>query len=628
MAIEITLRRNLTRLLTDGEVDDNFVALSTAIQGVLDGRGKPEGYASLDTDGRLPPDQTPSVQTLPTTAHDLNSYQTPGSYRQASTAGAQAGTNYPQATGGILSVEGTGVSGQTVQRYTVASTGAVSPTAGPRQYWRFSINTAWSPWQEVVSASVVGMAGGVASLASSGRIPAEQAPNAILLPTTAHSLDNYRTAGVYGQNATAGAVAGGASYPAPFAGLLEVHAAEGVPAANLLWQEYTVYGVEGGSPTGSGGRRYWRSCSNKTSGAWGPWREVARTSEVMTHTFLTAATDANTLTADNTWWSWTASAALGANFPSFSSNWAAAGYMRVVYGASTQVTQELTYIITGQKPRTFSRFGNTANNTWQTWKSTSSWSTATGLPTIDMGDIYVDGQGWYRWSGTAYSLVDPLFDSTKARAVFQRGPGSGSWTTTVPQFFIDACAGGGGGGGGAGFVGELFRLNGAGGGAGEPMLGELITAPVGTVVSWTVGSGGTGGNGGSVSGAGVNGNGGGATVITINTSPVRTITLNAGNGGLGGASGGPALGGGGYPAGSGAFGGGTPTQSTWPQSGAGASSPFGGGGGGVSSLGGPLNGLPGGGYGSGGGGGACPSGAGQTGGRGGDGRGGFLKIYW
>ncbi|MGE8289992.1 MAG: pyocin knob domain-containing protein, partial [Stenotrophomonas sp.] len=193
---------------------------------------------------------------------------------------------------------------------------------------------------------------------------------------------------------------------------------EGVAAANLLWQEYTVYGVEGGSPTGFGGRRYWRSCSNRTNGNWGPWREVARASEAMTHTFLTAATDANTLIADNTWYSWTASAAIGANFPAFTSNWAAAGYMRVAYAAATQISQEVTFLITGQKPRTFFRFGNSSTGVWQPWKATSSWHAATGLPSSDMGDIYVDGEGWYAWNGTAYRLTRAGKDHGQCRLEF------------------------------------------------------------------------------------------------------------------------------------------------------------------------------------------------------------------
>ena len=252
---------------------------------------------------------------LPSTAHDLNSYQTPGQYRQASTAGATAGSNYPEATGGLLEVVGTGVAGQTKQVFTAASTGAVTATGGPRQFWRFAINTTWSPWQEVLTTAVG-----------------------------------------------------------------------------------------------------------------------------MTHTFLTSATDANTLTADNTFYTWPSSIVLGSNFPAFSTGWAAAGYMKVYWNAATQVCQELTFIITGQKPRTFARFGNSSTNTWQPWKSTSNWSSATGLPSSDMGDIYVDGAlGAYRWNAglSAYVQSPPT-------PTWREGLKTASASTTSVMVYPGRCASVGG----------------------------------------------------------------------------------------------------------------------------------------------------------------------------------------
>ncbi|WP_434642621.1 pyocin knob domain-containing protein [Achromobacter piechaudii] len=215
--------------------------------------------------------------SLPSTAHDLNSYQTPGQYRQSSTAGAQAGTNYPVAIGGLLEVIGTGTAGQTKQLYTVASTGAVSASAGPRQFWRFAINTTWSPWQEALTAALG-----------------------------------------------------------------------------------------------------------------------------MTHVYLTAATDANTLVADNTYYTWQASAvAGGANFPGYT----AAGYMQVFWQAATVVSQELTLLLTGGKPLKFARFGNTSTGVWQPWKVLTPFASSGWLPSSDMGDIEVDGQGKYRWNSALSSYV-------------------------------------------------------------------------------------------------------------------------------------------------------------------------------------------------------------------------------
>ncbi|WP_338619030.1 pyocin knob domain-containing protein [Achromobacter sp. E1] len=478
MAIDLTLRRDLPRLLTDGEVDDNFVALRTAIQGVLDGRGKAEGYAGLAADGRLPLSQAPIVTAtlLPTDAHDLNTYVTPGPFYQGTASAATLAANYPIANvTGFLDVETFGSA--TLQRFSTR-------TAPYQEFWRVKTGaTAWSAWKEsidhttglvfqgVMAASqdlntytqrgiwIVtssGIAGGgtnfpigqsgvlmvysagypggttatganqvyiasnsnqqffrslvggtwsawerVATL-TSGRLPAEQAPSAILLPITAHSLDDIRTAGVYAQNATAGAVAG-TSYPAPFAGLLEVHCAEGVSAANLLWQEYTVYGVEGGSPVGFGGRRYWRSCSNKVTGTWGPWREVARASEAMTKIALTAATDADTLTADNTWWTWSASAAMGSNFPPVPVK-SGGSLSTIVMTAAYMVQTCIVVPSTGRRPIEYRRAGNAT--TWSNWKLISPVQLASDLPTADCGDCYVDGEGWYTWTGTAYW---PLF---------------------------------------------------------------------------------------------------------------------------------------------------------------------------------------------------------------------------
>ncbi|MFF7060792.1 pyocin knob domain-containing protein [Achromobacter spanius] len=227
--------------------------------------------------------------TLPTTAHDLNTYQTPGAYRQASTAGATAGSNYPVSIGGTLNVQGSGSSGQTVQTYTLASTGAVTGTSGPRMFWRFAINTTWSPWTEVLSAALG-----------------------------------------------------------------------------------------------------------------------------MTHQFLSAATDANTLTADNTFYSWTSGSLTtsGSNFPG---GIGGAGYMRVVWQAATIVSQELTALQSGGKPRTFFRYGNTSTGVWQSWKSTGSISNTAGMPSEDCGDIYVDGEGWYAWNGTAYKLTRAGMDHGQCR---------------------------------------------------------------------------------------------------------------------------------------------------------------------------------------------------------------------
>lgn len=47
------------------KVNLNFSALNGAIQGVLDGKGQANGYASLGPDGRLPSGQTPTRNGSP-----------------------------------------------------------------------------------------------------------------------------------------------------------------------------------------------------------------------------------------------------------------------------------------------------------------------------------------------------------------------------------------------------------------------------------------------------------------------------------------------------------------------------------------------------------------------------------
>lgn len=229
-----------------------------------------------------------------------------------------------------------------------------------------------------------------------------------VLPTTAHDLNTYTVPGPYWQNQSSAATLAN-NYPADnITCFLEVQ-----NFGNATLQEISTRTTPF--------RKWWRM--QTAASTWSVWKEVADMGSAMTHVFITTATDANTLTSDNAFYTWTSSASLGANFPAFSTNWPAAGYMRVYYGAATQISQELTYLVTGQKPRTFMRFGNSSTGVWQPWKSTSAWHAATGLPASDMGDIYVDGDGWYRWGGTAYVRSDLSYQSISETnaSIFGRG---------------------------------------------------------------------------------------------------------------------------------------------------------------------------------------------------------------
>lgn len=573
---------------TGDPLRDAFIKLNKNVDTIAGAIGAAGGLATLGADGRLPSGQAPIdyAAVLPTTAHDLNTYVTPGTFYQAALAGATAptGVNYPVAQVGFLEVVATGT--PVLQVYTTRN----ATPAIMQRFWRVRVSTAtWSAWKEIADTTT--------AWTYQGAMPAAQ------------DLNTYtqRGAWIVASSATA---TGGTNFPIGQSGVLLVYSA-GYPGGTAATGANQVYIASNSN------RQYFRSL---VGGTWSAWEEVVRSSligatsgvgslgtdgrqpvgQAPYSAVLPAGTDANTLATPGVWHNNSdAQATVALNWPQ-----QLAGTLNVeaVASGNMQVTQTYTTRNgTGGVFRTYKRVRFGAAGTWGTWQEVAR-----------LAD--------------AESLAEAA--RSAGRAVFHRGPGNGSWTTTVPQFYIDGCAGGGGGGGGAGFVGDTFRLQGAGGGAGESMLGEIVTAPVGTLVTWTVGTGGAGGAGGTVNNAGVKGVDGTNTVITVQTSPVQTFTLTRGLGGLPGASGGPALGGTGYPTGGAGYAGSVPAAATYPQSGGGGSSAFGGGGPGVASLSGPVNGIPGAGYGSGGGGGACPATAGNAGGRGGDGRGGFLKIYW
>lgn len=81
------------------------------------------------------------VTTLASSGSNLNDCITPGVWHQPLTAGATAGTNYPENRAGLLEVA---VAAPMIyQTYTGYSSG--------RMFWRGRYNTAWSAWAEVAS---------------------------------------------------------------------------------------------------------------------------------------------------------------------------------------------------------------------------------------------------------------------------------------------------------------------------------------------------------------------------------------------------------------------------------------------------------------------------------------------
>lgn len=483
----------------------------------LSQKGAANGLATLDANGKVPVAQIPSAfaAVLPTTAHDLNDYATPGSFYQSAIAGATAGANYPVANVGFLEVTATGTpvaqvyttrtnvaaamqrfwrvrvsattwsawkeltdvstvvsyagsmaAAQDLNSYTqrglwaVASSaiaaggsnfpvgqsgyllvmsaspqGGASVTSGVCQvyyagngnkvYNRSLITGTWSPWVASVDSGQLAAPGGIATLDAAGKVPQAQIPGVNARPLgAADDLDTYATPGDYSQNTNAAAAAG-ANYPAPLAGLLSVKFGTG--SNNAVYQEYTTY-------TLANPRKFIRNRFQSAGVAtWGPWFEQARADQAMTHVYLTAATDANTLVSDNTFYTWGAATPMSAG-----SNWPPsaavnAGYMNVYWLSAGIVCQEVSVLFTGQKPRRYVRHGNTTNGGWQPWRAVGSWSNALQMPTADCGDIYVDGAGWHRWNGTAYAKYDPsvaqdlVFDSAawKVRGAMGFGPNAG-----------------------------------------------------------------------------------------------------------------------------------------------------------------------------------------------------------
>ena len=474
------------------KVNLNFSALNTAIQGVLDGKGQANGYASLGADGRLLAAQAPIVYapTLPTTAHDLNTYVTPGTFYQAAVAGATApaGVNYPVAQVGFLEVIATGnpvqhvyttreasprrfwrskygssawsswkevvdttstlsyagrlATAQDLNTYTTrgiwfasaasiatggsnypvgtagfllvlseSALGGAAQTSGVSQryesvngkvYTRYLSGGVWSPWVTLIDSSFVGVASGAATLNAAGQLVQNPAPARAL--GASENLNDITAPGSYYMNNNASATAA-LNYPVLLAGLLEVEAA--VSGNVQVVQRYTTYPVT--NPRTFVRLRFTSSLT------WGAWFELARFDQAMTHTYILAvATDANTLVADNMWWSWASSVVVsgGSNFPP--APIASSGILTTQVISPTYMVQ--TCMMTpgsNRRPIEYRRIGN-GTTTWSGWRLISPVQLASDLPTADCGDAIVDGLGLYRWNGSAYepASLSPTMPTT------------------------------------------------------------------------------------------------------------------------------------------------------------------------------------------------------------------------
>lgn len=332
---------------------------------------------TLSYAGRLPASQ------------NLNTYTTRGIWLAATNVTASGGANYPVPLAGYLRVLSESELGGTAQ--TTAVSQQYDAVDG-KVYSRFLASGVWTNWLPLLDWSQIGVAGGVAGLDTNARLPNVNFPLSVSNPagTDANSLTSP---GVYYNNSDAQATAA-LNWPEQLAGTLLVEAA--VSGNSQVTQTYTTR-------NGSGGvlRTYKRVRFGGGAGIWGLWQQQARFDDAMTHVFLAAATDANTLTADNVFYTWRSGSVVvnGSNWAPVGTN-ISGGHLEVRWVASDMVIQTATFTASGAKPRIYQRYGS--GTTWQAWKIISAVSSVVWLPTADAGDVYVDGIGWHRWNGSAY----------------------------------------------------------------------------------------------------------------------------------------------------------------------------------------------------------------------------------
>jgi len=544
------------------------------------------GVATLDANRQVPAAQIPPrhATTLPSQAHDLDDVVTPGPYQQTSDAGAAAGAHYPVARAGFLQVTAGG--NAVLQQYTAAGDHA------PRPFWRVrTAGVAWSDWHEAADVawvtSLLGAAGGIATLDAAKSIPAEQIraplqagtlPYLGLLPEGA-DLNAYVARGLYTVAASATAMPE-KHFPVSEAGFLEVAAAA----------------APGGDAVGAVVQKFHAASSNGVhtralvAGAWGAWKRLASSDEVtaaagnaVTHVRLAGnGINLNDCHAGEHYYTWADAATMvnGLNFPPGT---ASTGTLQVSAASTASIAQSVTLNSEADaKPRMFNRRGNAETGAWGPWKCTGAVSSRVHLPTVDAGDVYVDGIGWFSWDS-----VEPAGYYLKAGQRTTRVVVAASGPVPVPAYVRRVFVRGiGGGGGGAyshqgatessgGAWGTIYICSGGGGGGGAGEYAEdLLTVKPGIPLDVVIGAGGT--NGTSTTG----GNPGGQTTIQQAGTMLKTLQGGGGGGrasfifaGSGGWNGGHAGG-----TGSAWFAGASGYASSPGNGGSGASSPFGAGG--------------------------------------------------
>lgn len=104
------------------------------------------------------------------------------------------------------------------------------------------------------------------------------------LSTSGGTLDTIVKPGVYTQSSNGGA-SGGTNYPAPYAGLLEVHSSDG---GSFVYQRYT--------PFVASGKIYYRARYN---GSWNEWKEVVTTANASQLAYTATTLTSSVISYDN-----------------------------------------------------------------------------------------------------------------------------------------------------------------------------------------------------------------------------------------------------------------------------------------------------------------------------------------
>lgn len=316
-------------------------------------KGAYNGVATLDGSGRLPLAQAPIVTatSLPTTAHDLNDFQTPGPYWQNQSSAATLANNYPVA-GVTCFLEVTNFGAATLQEVSTR----VSPY---RKFWRIKTGTtSWSVWLELVDHTT--------GLVFQGGMPS----------SPAQDLNNYTQRGQWAVG-TSAIAASGANFPIGQSGQLLVFSA----------------GYPGGSAASGCSQLYFAANSNRVffrsmvTNTWTSWEEVVRSSllgapggvatldaagklsgsQAPNATLINAGTNANDVTEPGTYYlNSDANATEALNWPIL-----IAGTLTVERAAAGNLQVTQTYTTrngTGGVIRTFKRVRFGSSLTWGSWQ--------------------------------------------------------------------------------------------------------------------------------------------------------------------------------------------------------------------------------------------------------------------